>query len=90
MRVPSGKNSNEPDSTLSLRSGSAANLERLAFVPENMTGHSLVLWNQRFAPNPQRRFVATADPPYYVADGQTESLLELSPSGVTTWRAVLH
>lgn len=88
MRVPSGKNSNEPDSTLNLRSGSAANLERLAFVPENMTGYSLVLWNQRFAPNLQRRFVATADPPYYLADGQTES--ELSLSGVTTWRAVLH
>ncbi len=43
------------------------------------------MWSQRFVPNLQRRYVATADSPYYLADEQTELVLELSLSGVTTW-----
>lgn len=70
---------------VALRSGNSASPECLAFVPENMTGQALVLWSQRFAPNLQRRYVARADSPYYLADEQTESVFELSLSGVTTW-----
>jgi hypothetical protein len=43
------------------------------------------LWSERFAPNLQRRFVAAADPPYYLADEQRQPVFELSLSGVTTW-----
>jgi hypothetical protein len=68
-----------------LRRGNSATPERLAFIPDNMSGQRLVLWSERFAPNLQRRFVATADSPYYIADEQTESVFELSLSGVTTW-----
>lgn len=70
---------------VALRIGSSARPERLAFVPDNMAGQALVLWSQRFAPNLQRRYVARADSPYYLADEQTESVFELSLSGVTTW-----
>jgi hypothetical protein len=70
---------------VAIRRGNSANLECLAFVPDNMAGQTLVLWSQRFAPNLQRRYVATADPPYYLADEQAESVFELSLSGVTTW-----
>lgn len=69
---------------VALRSGSTGNLERLAFIPENMTGEILVLWSERFAPKLQRGFV-NAQPPYYRVDEQTESVLELSLSGLTTW-----
>jgi hypothetical protein len=68
-----------------LRRGNSATLQRPAFIPDNMIGQSLVLWSERFAPNLQRRFVPTADSPYYLADEQTESVFELSLSGVTTW-----
>ena len=62
---------------VSLRSGNSATLERHAFIPDNMSGQILVLWSERFAPNLQRRFVATADSPYYLADEQTEPVFEL-------------
>jgi hypothetical protein len=68
-----------------LRHGNSATLERLAFIPDNMSGQSLVLWSERLAPSLQRRFVAAADSPYYLADEQTESVFELSLSGVTKW-----
>ncbi len=70
---------------VALRSGNSATLERHAFIPDSMSGQILVLWSERFAPNLQRRFVATADSPYYLADEQMESVFELSLSGLTTW-----
>ena len=71
---------------VALRSGSTAALERLAFIPENINRQTLVLWSERFASNLQGRYVAKAQPPYYLVDEQTESVLELSLSGLTTWR----
>jgi len=62
-----------------------ANLERLAFIPENIGGQILALWSERFAPNLQRAYVANAQPPYYRIDEQTEPVFELSLSGITTW-----
>ena len=70
---------------VALRRGNSATLERQSFIPDNLSGQSLVLWSERFAPDLQRRFVATADSPYFLADEQTESVLELSLSAVTTW-----
>jgi hypothetical protein len=69
---------------VALRSGGTANPERLAFFPENMSGQILVLWSERFAPGLQRDYV-NAQPPYYRVDQQTESVLELSLSELTTW-----
>jgi hypothetical protein len=70
---------------VAMQRGNSATPERQAFIPDNMSGRSLVLWSERFAPNLQRRFVATADSPYYVADEQTESVFQVSMSGITTW-----
>ncbi len=68
-----------------LRSGNSATPEHQVFIPENMSGQILVLWSKRFAPNLQRGYVANAQPPYYLIDEQTESVLELCLSGLTTW-----
>src|SRR5713101_7101646 len=65
--------------------GNTATPERLAFIPENMGGKTLVLWSERFAPNLQRDYVAKAQPPYYLVHEQTESVLELSLSASTMW-----
>jgi hypothetical protein len=73
---------------VALRRGNSATPERQTFIPDNMSGQSLVLWSERFAPNLQRRFVAAADPPDYLADEQREPVFELSLSGVTTWEGV--
>jgi hypothetical protein len=70
---------------VALRSGNTATPERLAFIPENIRGQTLVLWSERFAPNLQRDFVANALLPYYRVEEQTESVLELSLSAFTTW-----
>jgi hypothetical protein len=70
---------------VALRSGNTAAPERLAFIPENIGGQTLVLWSERFSPNLQRGYVATAQPPYYRVNEQTESVLELSLSALTTW-----
>jgi hypothetical protein len=67
------------------RRGNSATPERLALVPENVAGQTLVLWSERFAPNLQRDYVAKAQPPYYHVDEQAESVLELSLSAVTVW-----
>ena len=75
---------NEP-LEVALRSGKAATPERQAFIPENMSGQTLILWSERFAPNLQRGYVANAQPPYYCIDEQTEPVFELSLSGLTTW-----
>ena len=69
---------------VALRSGKTAVPERMAFLPENISGQTLVLWSERFAPNLQARYVP-AEPPYYRIDEQTESVFELSLSGMTTW-----
>ena len=69
-----------------LRRGNAANPERMAFIPENMSGQTLILWSERFAPNLQGRYVAKAQPPYYDIDEQTESVFEVSLSRLTTWQ----
>ena|ERR1700678_3938644 len=71
---------------VALRTGSTAHPERLGFVPDNMRAQILVVWSERFVPNLQRRFVARAGSPYYIADEQKESVFELSLSGVTTWQ----
>jgi len=70
---------------VALRSGNAAIPERLAFIPENMGGKSLVLWSERFSPNLQREYMAIAQPPYYRVNEQTEMVFELSLSALTTW-----
>ena len=71
---------------IAMRIGNSATPERLAFLTENVSGKTLVLWSNRFAPKLQRRYVAKAEPPYYVVDEQTELALELSLSGFTTWQ----
>jgi hypothetical protein len=71
---------------VALRSGKTATPERLAFVPEHISGQILVLWSERFAPNLQGRYIAKAQPPHYLVDEQTESVIELSLSGMTTWQ----
>jgi hypothetical protein len=48
---------------VAMRRGNSAMPERLAFVPENMSGQTLVLWSERLAPNLQRDYVANAQPP---------------------------
>src|SRR6516165_5484524 len=68
-----------------MKRGNTATPERLAFLPENLNGKTLVLWSERFAPNLQREYIADAQPPYYVVEEQTESVLELSLSALTTW-----
>jgi hypothetical protein len=68
-----------------MKSGNTPTPERLAFVPENISGKTLVLWSERFAPNLQRDYIANAHPPYYVVQEQTESVFELSLSTLTTW-----
>ena len=75
---------NEP-LEVALRSGDAALPKRQAFIPENISGQILVLWSERFAPNLHRSYVANAQAPYYRVDEQTESVFELSLSGLTTW-----
>ena len=72
---------------VALRTGNTAAPERLAFVPENISGQTLVLWSERFAANVRRRYMAEAQPPYYLLDEQTESVFQLSLSGFTTWRS---
>jgi hypothetical protein len=71
---------------VALRSGKTAIPERMAFVPENMSGQVLVLWSERFAPNLQGRYIA-AQPPYYRVDEQSEPVFELSLSGMTAWQS---
>jgi hypothetical protein len=70
---------------IAMRSGNSATPERLAFIPENVSGQTLVLWSERFSPNLQRDYVATAQPPYYQVHEETESVLELSLSDLTKW-----
>ncbi len=70
---------------IAVRSGNSAIPERLAIIPEDMTGQILVLWDVQFAPSLERDYISTAEPPYYRIDEQAESVLELSLSGLTTW-----
>jgi hypothetical protein len=68
-----------------MRRGNSATPQRLPFIPENISGETLVLWSERLAPNLRRDYVAKAQPPYYLVDEQTESALELTLSSLTTW-----
>ena len=71
---------------VAMRSGNSAVPERLAFVPDNMAGQTLVMWSDRLAPGLQRDYVADAQPPYYLLSEQSEAVLELWLSGLTTWQ----
>ena len=70
---------------VALRRGNTATPEHLALIPENMSGKTLVVWSDRFAPNLQREYVARAQPPYYLVNEQVEAVFELSLSGLTSW-----
>jgi hypothetical protein len=65
--------------------GAAATPEPIAFLPDHLTGKTIALWTNTFAPNLQRGYVADAQPPYHVMDVNTEHVLELSLSGLTSW-----
>jgi hypothetical protein len=69
---------------IAVRRGKTAIPDRLAFIPDNLSGEILVLWTERLAPNLHREYVP-AQPPYYQVRESTESVLELSLSGFTTW-----
>jgi hypothetical protein len=71
---------------VALRIGTTPIPERLAFLPENLDGQTLVLWSERLVPNLQREYVAIAQPPYYRVNEQTEMVFELSLSALTTWQ----
>ena len=70
---------------VAMQRGNSATPERLAFIPESLSGQTLVLWSERFAPSLHRDYVAKAQPPYYLVDEQTESVLELSLSAMNMW-----
>jgi len=70
---------------VAMQRGNSATPERLAFIPENMSSKTLVLWSERLVPTLQRDYVAEAQPPYYFVNEQTESALQLSLSALTTW-----
>jgi hypothetical protein len=70
---------------VAMQHGNSETPERLAFIPENMSGKTIVLWSERFAPNLQRDYVARAQPPYYLVDERTEPVFELSLSALTVW-----
>jgi hypothetical protein len=74
------------------RSADSAEITALANVPYKTNG-SLILWNHNLAPQPQRGFIAQADPPSWLADEQTETILQLSMSALQEWngsRALLQ
>jgi hypothetical protein len=72
---------------IATKRGISAMPERLAFVPDNMIGQTLVLWSERFALNPERDFIARAETPYFLMNEQTQPVLEFSLSTLTTWDA---
>jgi hypothetical protein len=71
---------------VAVRSGVAPTLAPLDSIPDG--SQDLVLWNRRFAPTLKRRHIAAADPPYYLADEQTEAILEFSISILTRWEGI--
>ena len=75
----------DSDVEMALQRGNTATPERLAFIPDNLSGHTFVLWSERFAPGLQRDFVAGAQPPYYVIHESDESVLQLTLPALTTW-----
>ena len=71
---------------MAFRSGSDADPEPLDSIPN---GHqALVLWNRRFVPTLKRRYISSANPPYYLADEQTEAILEFSTSVLAEWQGL--
>ncbi len=71
---------------VAMKHGATAAPEPLAFASDNLAGKGLVIWNKRFSPVLQRDYVAQADPPYYLINEQSESVLDVSMSGFTSWR----
>ena len=71
---------------LAVRSGVAPTLAPLGSIPDG--SRDLVLWNRRFAPALKRSYIAAANPPYYLADEQTEPILEFSISVLTQWEGI--
>ena len=71
---------------VAVRSGVAPTLAPLDSIPDG--SQDLVLWNRRFAPTLKHRYIAAADPPYYLADEQTEAILEFSISVLTRWEGI--
>src|SRR5512133_4216840 len=67
------------------KSGDTAVVRPLGFISDNLKGKTLVLWNKRFAPELQRSYIASADPPYYRVDEEPEPVFELSLSRTNTW-----
>src|SRR5215469_6959658 len=71
---------------VAFRSGNDADPEPLDSIPN---GHqALVLWNRRFVPTLKRRYISSANPPYYLADEQTEAILEFSTSVLAEWQGL--
>jgi hypothetical protein len=68
------------------RSGNSAEPQPLQSIPDDF--RDLVLWSRRFAPTLKRRYIAAANPPYYLADEQTEPILEFSISVLTKWEGI--
>jgi hypothetical protein len=68
------------------RHGSSGAPDPLASIPDGLG--DLVLWNRRFAPALKRRYVSDASPPYYLAEEQTEPILEFSISVLTQWQGI--
>jgi hypothetical protein len=70
---------------MALWSGNTTVPERIAFLPDNLTGKMVALWTDKFAPDLQRKYVARAQPPHHAVDVSAESVLELSLSALTSW-----
>jgi len=68
-----------------LRSGNSAIPEPIVNLNDEARGQTFVLWSKRLAPNLKRNFVPNANPPYYLLDEQTESVIELTISALTNW-----
>ena len=65
--------------------GQSARLKPLSVIPQG-SHSSLILWNKRFAPSLQRKFIAGAETSYYRIDEFTELVLQLSTSVLTQWQ----
>lgn len=68
-----------------IQSGNSSEPESISLITDDMR-RSMILWNKRLAPTIGRKYVASANPPYYRLDEQAEAVLEFSPSIVTEWQ----
>jgi hypothetical protein len=67
-----------------VQTGNSSEPESLSHITDDIN-QPMILWNKRFARTIERRYIASANPPYYRIDEQVESVLEISPSRVTEW-----